>query len=131
MSISKYITSIVVSENDLDELMHVNNVRYFDYLQETAVAHWRGSVPQEIADSIRWVVKKHEIEYHKPAHLGDELTIETWISEFSGVISQRFYRILREDILLVSACTHWVSIDPITMKPKRLSSDIGVKYFGL
>ena len=51
---------------DLDQLGHVNNVVYVDYLQEARVdmlrAHGRG--PRALADGL--VVVRHEVTYLKP-----------------------------------------------------------------
>jgi acyl-CoA thioester hydrolase len=120
MSSKIHISEIIVRATDLDELEHVNNVVYFSYLQEAAITHWYSSVPTEISDSLRWVVKKHEIEYFKPAFLNDVLTIKTWIDSFGGVTCLRLYEIFRDADLIVQAQTQWVAIDPVTMKPKRL-----------
>lgn len=124
-----YIHSVTVSQDDLDELMHVNNVKYLNYLQEAAILHWYSSVPGSISESLRWVVKKHEIEYFKAAFLNDELKIKTWVDSFSGVSSDRHYEIYRNDQLIVKARTLWVAIDPITLRPKRLPEDIQQIYF--
>ncbi len=116
---------------DLDELNHVNNVRYFDFLQQAAVAHWYGSVPKELSESMRWVVKKHEIEYFKPAFLGDILKINTWVSEFSGVTSLRNYEIFKKDQLILKAKTLWVAVNPETMQLKRLPVNLWEIYFAI
>lgn len=118
-----------VAEADIDELNHVNNVVYFNYLQQAAMAHWYSSVPAETSDSMRWVVKKHEIEYFKPAFLADEIAVKTWVDNFSGVTSDRHYEIYKGDILLVKARTLWVALDPISMRPKRVPSDLWERYF--
>lgn len=124
-----YIHSVTVSQDDLDELMHVNNVKYLNYLQEAAILHWYSSVPRSISESLRWVVKKHEIEYFKAAYLNDYLQIKTWVDSFSGVSSDRHYEIYRNEQLIVKARTLWVAIDPITLRPKRLPEDIQQIYF--
>ena len=116
---------------DLDELNHVNNVRYFDYLQQAAVAHWYGSVPRELSKSMRWVVKKHEIEYFKPAFLGDILKINTWVNEFSGVTSLRNYEIYKKEQLILKAQTLWVAVNPETMQLKRLPVNLWEIYFAI
>jgi acyl-CoA thioester hydrolase len=118
-----------VAEADIDELNHVNNVVYFNYLQQAAMAHWYSSVPTEISDSMRWVVKKHEIEYFKPAFLGDEIIVKTWVDNFSGVTSDRHYEIYKDHILLVKARTLWVALDPVSMRPKRVPADLWERYF--
>lgn len=120
---------VKVAEADIDELNHVNNVVYFNYLQQAAMAHWYSSVSTELSDSMRWVVKKHEIEYFKPAFLGDEIIVKTWVDNFSGVTSDRHYEIYKNDILLVKARTLWVALDPVSMRPKRVPSDLWERYF--
>jgi acyl-CoA thioester hydrolase len=120
MSFKLYISQVVVQATDLDELEHVNNIVYFSYLQKVAIEHWYSAVPTYISEALRWVVKKHEIEYFKPAFLNDLLTIKTWIGSFGGVTCVRFYEIHRNADLIVKAQTQWVALDPKTMKPKRL-----------
>lgn len=120
-----------VVPEDLDELNHVNNVRYFDFLQQAAVAHWYGSVPKELSESMRWVVKKHEIEYFKPAFLGDILKINTWVNEFSGVTSLRNYEIYKKEQLILKAKTLWVAVNPETMQLKRLPVNLWEIYFAI
>ena len=124
-----YEHTVKVAEADLDELNHVNNVVYFSYLQQAAMAHWYSSVPTEISESMRWVVKKHEIEYFKSAVLDDEIIVKTWVDNFSGVTSDRHYEIYKDNILLVKARTLWVALDPISMRPKRVPTDLWEKYF--
>lgn len=124
----EHIVKVVAT--DIDELNHVNNVVYFTYLQQAAMAHWYSSVPTELSDSMRWVVKKHEIEYFKPAVLDDEIIIKTWVENFSGVTSDRHYEIYKNDILLVKARTLWVALDPVSMRPKRVPVDLWERYFG-
>jgi acyl-CoA thioester hydrolase len=125
-----YLHIVKVAAADIDELEHVNNVVYFNYLQQAALEHWYSSVPAEISDSMRWVVKKHEIEYFKPAFLSDEIIVKTWVDNFSGVTSDRHYEIYKDDILLVKARTLWVALDPVSMRPKRVPFDLWERYFG-
>lgn len=124
-----YIHSLKVSQADIDELNHVNNVVYFNYLQQAAMAHWYSSVPASLSDGMRWVVRKHEIEYFKPAFLGDELNVNTWVDNFSSVASDRYYEIYKENILIVKARTLWVALDPNSMRPKRVPADLWESFF--
>ena len=38
---------IIVSKNDLDELNHVNNIKYVNWILEIAKIHWRSLVSDE------------------------------------------------------------------------------------
>lgn len=121
--------TLSVSASDIDELNHVNNVVYFKYLQDAALAHWYGTVNKDVSDALRWVAKKHEIEYFKPAFEADILTVKTWIKELKGVSSHREYEIYRHDTLIVKASTQWIALDAISMKPKRLDLDLMKGFF--
>ncbi len=125
----KYHHPVLVKSSDLDELNHVNNVVYFTYLQEAAIAHWYSTADPQLAEAIRWVVKRHEIEYHKAAFEHDELIITTWVNDFTGVTSNRFYEIRRGTDLIVTARTVWVALDAVTMRPKRLPEEVSVPFF--
>lgn len=128
------MTPIVFSESrtvvkqNLDELNHVNNVVYLEFLQDVAIHHWHTAAPAQTIESLRWIVRKHEIEYLKPARLNDVLEVKTWVESFSGVTSHRFYEISIDGVIIVKANTIWIAIDPVSQKPKRLSNDI-MSYF--
>jgi acyl-CoA thioester hydrolase len=118
-----------VKQDDLDELNHVNNVRYFNFLQEAAIKHWQAAVPEDIQKSLRWVVKKHEIEYLKPAFLADHLIVKTWIETMEGVSSIRRYEIYKGPHCIVKAQTLWIALNPKTMKPQRVIAEWKETFF--
>jgi acyl-CoA thioester hydrolase len=122
--------TIEVSPSDIDELQHVNNVVYLSYLQEAAIDHWCYAVPVELREPLRWVVRKHEIEYLKPAFLGDTLTIKTWIESFNALSCLRLYEIRKGNVLLIKAQTSWLALDTQTMKPKRIDIGLFLEYLG-
>lgn len=114
----------IITEANLDDMQHVNNVVYLQFLQDVATAHWAVLAPAEIADAVKWVVRKHEIEYFHPARLGDEIELLTWVSSASGVSSERSYEIHLNGKVVVKARTLWIAVDPVTQKPLRISEEI-------
>lgn len=116
--------SRTISEADLDDLQHVNNVVYLQFLQEIAILHWNTLAPQEIRDKIKWVVRKHEIEYFHPARLHDRIELVTWVSSASGVSSERCYEIRLNGKIIVRARTLWIAVDSVTQKPLRISDAV-------
>ncbi len=69
---------------DLDQLGHVNNVVYVDYLQEARVdmlrTHARSQGTDDLAEGV--VVVRHEVTYTAPLHFRFRpVTIECWVSE--------------------------------------------------
>jgi acyl-CoA thioester hydrolase len=122
MTPKKFSEYHVVVQEDIDELKHVNNIVYLQLLQDLAIKHWSAIAPVEITNSLKWVVKKHEIEYFFQAGLGDKLQLVTWIETLAGATSIRRYEVYSDEKLVVKASTLWVAIHPETMKPVRIPS---------
>lgn len=117
---------ITVKTEHLDELHHVNNVVYLQWVQDVATAHWQSLASAEIQKKYAWVVLKHEIEYFSPAFLDDIITARTWVHQSEGVRSERHVELINQKTskLLVRAKTIWCLLDAQTMKPRRIESDI-------
>ena len=75
-----------VSREDIDRLGHVNNVVYLRYAQDAATAHWYAAVSREHRDNMVWVVRRHEIDYLKPALENDELVARNADDEFGWLV---------------------------------------------
>ncbi len=112
-----------VAPADIDQLGHVNNVVYLRYAQDAAVAHWYSVVDGDHRDSMVWVVRRHEIDYLKPAFAADELVARTWVGEPAGATLERFVEIRRsrDGELLARVRTVWVALDGRTLRPRRIS----------
>ncbi|HEY2375716.1 MAG TPA: thioesterase family protein [Gemmatimonadaceae bacterium] len=115
-----------VRESDLDDRAHVNNVVYVRWVQDAAAAHWAVLAPERSRDDLAWVALRHEIDYHSPAVLGDEVTVRTWVGVAHGLSFERFTEIRRTDDgrLLASARTLWCPVDARTGKPQRVSAEV-------
>ena len=121
---------ITVQRDDLDELDHVNNVRYLQWVQDIAKAHWQQNVNKEILDKFFWVVISHYIEYKGAALLNDEILLKTYVTRSEGVTSTRIVEMYRasDDKLLVKASTNWCLMDMQSKRPTRITPEI-VKLF--
>ena len=115
-----------VEARDLDERAHVNNVVYVQWVQDAAAAHWATLAPDGTRDDVAWVALRHEVDYLKPAFLGDEISITTWVGIAEGLSFERFTEIRRrsDDALLARARTLWCPVDARTGKPRRVSAEI-------
>lgn len=120
---------ITVTENHIDVQGHVNNLKYIAWLTDAAVEHstvqgWPQKRYAEIGTG--WVAKSHYIEYHKPAFLGEELLLFTWVANLKKISSVRKYRIVRpkDDAVIVTAETHWAFVDLNSHKPTRIPADV-------
>ncbi|MGR3810693.1 acyl-CoA thioesterase [Jiulongibacter sp. NS-SX5] len=124
-------TIITVEQSHLDELEHVNNAVYLKFLEKAAIAHWYSLADEDTRAGIRWIARRHEIDYLKPAFLHDKLVVETWIEKYDAISTERHYVIKKDQQVIAKALTIWVAIDPNSMKPKRVSSNILQKFESL
>ncbi|MEC7771083.1 MAG: acyl-ACP thioesterase domain-containing protein [Bacteroidota bacterium] len=121
-----YTESFDVTPNDLDDLNHVNNIRYVEWIQDISKKHWTHVTTEEIQNSMIWVVRNHNITYHKSAVLGNTILINTFIASNKGPISTRVVEIKNKETneLLVKAITEWCLLDAKTFRPKRVPEEI-------
>ena len=110
-----------VPRDAIDENGHVNNVVYVQWMQDTAVAHSDavGGTRAAVAAGGTWVVRSHHVEYLRPAFAGDELMVETWVTDFRRVRSTRRYRFLRvkDGTELARGATDWVFVNADNGRP--------------
>ncbi len=121
---------ITVQPEDIDLLGHVNNVVYLRWVQDVAIAHWEATAPAEARRRLFWVVTRHEIEYRRPAFLGDELVARTWVGEASGRDFARHTEILRsgDGKLLAAARTVWCPMSRETGRPADVDDDVRRRF---
>ncbi len=118
--------TIVVRKEHLDDQDHVNNVMYVQFMQDIAFQHWSSIAPPELSEEIVWVVKRHEVDYHAPAFLDDELLLKTYTGKFTAVTWDRHYEIIRisDNRKLITAKSCWVMLDKKTGRPRRIDDSI-------
>ena len=122
----KYSIEYTVTDSDLDQLNHVNNVRYLEWVQEVSKSHWELISNNAFIHHYFWVVRSHFIEYFKGAVLGDVLSITTYVSELKGPISTRIveFQLVKSNTPIARCETQWVLIDFNTGKPCRIPDAI-------
>ncbi|MDF0705945.1 MAG: acyl-ACP thioesterase domain-containing protein [Bacteroidota bacterium] len=121
-----YSETFDVIPSDLDELNHVNNIRYVEWIQDISKKHWTHVTTDKIQESMVWVVRNHNITYHKSAILGNTILINTFIQSNKGPISTRVVEIKNKDTneLLVKGITEWCLLDAQTFRPKRVPEEV-------
>ena len=115
-----------VVSDDIDHLNHVNNIRYLEWIQAMARAHWTSVTSEKQRQENVWVVLRHEIDYKASAFLGDQIHFKTYVTECEGVTSIRVVEIynVKTKKLLVKSKTKWCMTDPKTQRLKRISEAI-------
>jgi len=110
----------------IDELGHVNNAVWVQWIQQVAVAHWNSISDPKHRDSYYWVVVRHEIDYLRAAHEGDQVTARTWIGDApKGARSDRFVEFTGPDgKICVRSKTEWAIIDKALGRPIRVPAEV-------
>jgi acyl-CoA thioester hydrolase len=123
----------VVRTNELDQLGHANNEAYLRWMNQAAVAHsaalgW--PVEAYFRQGQGWVVRRHEIEYLRPAQPGAELTVRTWVQTIDKASSWRCYAILtrNERVLLARGRTLWAWINYQTGRLSRIPPAVSAAF---
>lgn len=115
----------------IDELGHVNNAVWVQWIQDLAVAHWNAVADPAHIQAYIWVVIRHEIDYLRPALEGDVVTGTTWIED--GPKGARFNRYMEftgaDGKPRIRAKTTWAMIDRETGRPKRVTDEIAAPFF--
>lgn len=125
-----YELPVSLTEADIDELNHVNNTVYLRWVQEAAIAHWRHAASARQQAEIVWVVLRHEIDYKRPARLGDDVKARTWVGTATTHAFDRHTEIRRadDDRLLARARTVWCPIDLETGRPIKVADDVRRRF---
>ena len=114
-----------VAWQDLDQMQHVNNAVYLNYISECGMqvlkAHrwpWERMVEAGFAIFLR----RSWIQYLQPAVLDDELEIATWASEMRRATAMRHYTIqrARDGVLLARVHTLGAWVDVHSGQPIRI-----------
>lgn len=115
-----------VKAEDLDELNHVNNVRYIEWVNDVAKAHWSKLATLKMLDDYFWVLINHNIAYKSQAILNDNILLKTFVKSSEGVTSTRIVEIYNNQAqkLLATSETKWCFMDAKTKKPTRITTEI-------
>ncbi|MGV6479857.1 acyl-CoA thioesterase [Pantoea agglomerans] len=121
-------TTIKVRGYHLDVYQHVNNARYLEFLEE---ARWEWLEEVEAFNwlqeqKLAFVVVNININYRRPAVLGDVLTIDSEITQLngkSGIIAQRVL-LAGQDTVVADAALTFVCIDLRTQKAVALEGEL-------
>lgn len=117
-----------IDETHIDHYQHVNNVAYLSQLESLAWAH-SNALGLQFSDyqslNRGMVIKRHELNYHLPTHLGDTLACATWIvfCDFKLTLKRQFQFICpKRNKPVFDAITTFVCVSLDTGAPKRMPS---------
>ena len=110
----------------IDELGHVNNAVWVQWIQHIAVAHWYSVADPAHDAAYFWVVTRHEIDYLRAAFEGDRVVGRTWVGEApKGARFDRHVEFTGNDgRVCVRAKTSWAIIDRASGRPIRVPPEV-------
>lgn len=130
---SVYTHRVQVSDGDIDELGHANNVAYVRWLQEAAVAHSE-AVGLGYAGYMSlggvFVIRRQEIDYLRSALRGEALEVRTHVSSVMAAKCHRTTEIVRasDGVVLARALTTWGFVDASRGRPSRIPDAVYVAF---
>lgn len=130
MSTPRFTRTFLAEPQHIDELGHVNNAVWVDWIQQIATAHWSAVAAPEHQAAYIWVVTRHEIDYRGNVGPGESVTAETFIP--SAPTGARFDR--RVDFrdasgkVIVSANTTWAMIDRASGRLARVRDEVTAPF---
>ena len=126
MTRSTFEMSFTAEAEDIDELGHVNNAVWVQWIQTIAVAHWHAICDPAHHDAYFWVVVRHEIDYLRAGFQGDRITGRTWVGEAPrGARFDRHVEFVGADgKTCVRATTSWAIIDRTSGRPIRVPAEV-------
>jgi len=123
-----YRYELKVTEDAVDTNGHVNNLEYLRWMQYAAILHseTQGCTKATTDVGATWLVRTHHVEYLRPAFIGEEIAVLTWVSDFRRVQSLRKYKIIRlkDNAILVEGETDWVFVDARTGRLRSIPENV-------
>ncbi len=116
----------IAKPEHIDELGHVNNAVWVQWIQDIATAHWNAVADADHRAHFLWVVIRHEIDYRGNIAAGEVAGGDTWIE--GAPLGAKSHR--RVDFknatgkLLVSAQTTWAMLDRASGRLTRVRPEI-------
>lgn len=109
----RFARSFTAEPAHIDELGHVNNTVWVQWIQDMATARWDAAARPEDREAFFWVVVRHEIDYRGNIALRESVTGTTWIEGApQGATSLRCVEFTTASgKVIVSARTTWAMLD--------------------
>jgi len=147
-----YVMPLTVAEADIDAQDHVGNVRIVSWMNRAAIDHsaalgWDIEAYRRVGGM--FVVRRHEITYHRQARLGDAVRCYTWPSDIGRATAARHHLIVRvpdataadpptDDAtagvtevagdLIAEGVNLWAFVDANTGRPRRIPAELRAAF---
>jgi acyl-CoA thioester hydrolase len=124
--------SLIVGQESIDAVGHVNNREYLRWMEDIAVEHsavqgW--PMERYFQGGNAWVASTHFLEYLRPAFAGDVIDVYTWIATWDRRTSVRKYAVTRERKLLARGETCWTFVELASGRACDLPAAVTAAFF--
>ena len=124
---------VTVRPEDIDGQGHASNVCVVNWMNHAAWEHSKAlgwDVDRYKAIGGWFVVRRHEIDYHRPSFASDELHCITWPCALGKAVAERRHRIVRvsDQALIAEGFNIWAFIDAATGRPRRMPDEVRVAF---
>jgi acyl-CoA thioester hydrolase len=112
---------------DIDWMGHVNNSVYLRWIEQAVHDDWeRLATPGEFA-SFLWVAVRHEIDYRRPAFLGDTLQISVHLDQVRRARAWYDTQIRCKDVVVVEARSCWCCVEAASRRLTVIPPDTAAR----
>ena len=127
---ARFSQTFIAAHEHIDELGHVNNAVWVQWIQDIATSHWEDTARAEDRDTYIWVVVRHEIDYRGNIAAGDSVTGETFIpgTPSGAKFDRRVDFTNAAGKVIVSANTTWAMIHRASGRPARVRAEIAAPF---
>ena len=128
---NRYTMTFTANPAHIDELGHVNNTVWVQWIQEIATAHWQAVAAPELVGAHVWVVTRHEIDYRGNIAAGESVTAETFIpapprgAQFDRCV---VFRDSRGKAIVIARST-WALLDRASGRLCRVRPEIAAPFY--
>ena len=114
----------------IDELGHVNNTVWLQWVQDIATEHWNAVAAPEHRDRFVWVVTRHEIDYRGNVGEGERVEATTYIPDPPK--GARFDRCVdfRDESgkVIVTARSTWAMLERASGRLVRIRPEVAAPF---
>ena len=127
---NRFAKTFTAAPEHIDELGHVNNAVWLQWVQDIATAHWSAVADPAHIERYVWVVTRHEIDYRGNVGLGETVSAETWIpnppkgAQFDRCVVFRVAAGKR----LVAVKSTWAMLDKASGRLVRVPAEVAAPF---
>ena len=127
---NRHTQTFTACPEHIDELGHVNNAVWVEWIQQIATSHWAAVASAEHQAAYVWVVTRHEIDYRGNIGPGDSVEATTFIP--AGPTGARFDRRVdfrgHDGKVIVRANTTWALIERASGRLARVRDEVTAPF---